>query len=68
MNRLESSISSNENTEENTESSESMIRDTDMAKEIAQYTRLGIIEDAEKSIFAQALRLNRDAIMSLLAG
>ena len=67
QNRLESSIDVNSNTEENTQSSESKMRDTDIAKELARYTKLGIIEDAGRSVLAQAMGINRESVMSLLS-
>ena len=67
QNRLESSIDVNQNTEENTDASESKIRDTDFAKEYSKYTKLRIIENAGRSVLAQAMDLNVDSVMSLLA-
>jgi flagellin len=50
---------------ENTQSSESVIRDTDMAAEMAEYTRNNVLEQASQSMLAQANQ-NSSAVLSLL--
>ena len=51
--------------QENTQSSESVIRDTDMAAEMAEYTRNNVLEQASQSMLAQANQ-NSSAVLSLL--
>lgn len=50
---------------ENTQSSESVIRDTDMAAEMAEYTRNNVLEQASQSMLAQANQ-NSSSVLSLL--
>ncbi|MCR5109718.1 MAG: flagellin [Ruminococcus sp.] len=50
---------------ENTQSSESVIRDTDMASEMAEYTRNNVLEQASQSMLAQANQ-NSSSVLSLL--
>jgi flagellin len=54
QNRLEHTINNLKVTNENLTSAESRIRDTDMAKEIAQYTKNNILNQAAQSMLAQA--------------
>ncbi|MDY6296099.1 MAG: flagellin [Schwartzia succinivorans] len=51
--------------QENTQSSESVIRDTDMAAEMAEYTRNNVLEQASQSMLAQANQ-NSSSVLSLL--
>ena len=53
-NRLEHSINSNNNTSENLQSAESLLRDTDMADEMVSYSKHSILEQAAPAILAQA--------------
>jgi flagellin len=54
QNRLEHTISSTDTTAENLQASESRIRDTDMAKEMMEYTKTNILTQAAQSMLAQA--------------
>lgn len=57
QNRLEHTYNNNQNMAENLQSAESLIRDTDMADEMINYSTQSILEQAGISIMAQA---NRD--------
>jgi flagellin len=52
---------------ENTTAAESRIRDTDMAKEMAAYTKNNILAQAAQSMLAQANQSGQ-AVLSLLQG
>ena len=54
QNRLEHTIDNLKNTSENTQSAESLIRDTDMAEEIAEYSKNNILTQAGQAMIAQA--------------
>ena len=54
QNRLEHTINNPKVTNENITAAESRIRDTDMAKEIAAYTKNNILNQAAQSMLAQA--------------
>lgn len=54
QNRLEHTIKSVDNTAENIQAAESRIRDTDMAKEMMNYTKSQILTSAAQSMLAQA--------------
>lgn len=54
QNRLEHTITSTDNTSENLQAAESRIRDTDMAKEMVEYTKNNILTQAAQSMLAQA--------------
>ncbi len=54
QNRLEHTISSTDNTSENLQAAESRIRDTDMAKEMMEYTKNNILTQAAQSMLSQA--------------
>ncbi len=54
QNRLEHAYKINENVEENTQASESVIRDTDIAKTMVEYSNSNILMQAGTSILAQA--------------
>lgn len=54
QNRLEHTIASTDTTAENIQASESRIRDTDMAKEMMEYTKNNILTQAAQSMLAQA--------------
>lgn len=64
-NRLERAYNVNRNSEENTQAAESVIRDTDMAKTMVEYSNHNILEQAGNSMLAQANQSNRD-VLSLL--
>ena len=50
---------------ENTQGSESVIRDADMAKEMTEYTKNNVLQQAAQSMLAQANQ-NSSAVLSLL--
>jgi flagellin len=54
QNRLEHTITSTDNTSENLQSAESRIRDTDMAKEMMEYTSKNVLTQAAQSMLSQA--------------
>ena len=54
QNRLEHTINNLKVTSENMTAAESRIRDTDMAKEIAAFTKNNILNQAAQSMLAQA--------------
>ncbi|WP_394903152.1 flagellin N-terminal helical domain-containing protein [Clostridium butyricum] len=54
QNRLEHTISATDNTSENLQAAESRIRDTDMAKEMMNYTKNNILTQAAQSMLSQA--------------
>lgn len=54
QNRLEHACNINQNSEENTQSAESVIRDTDIAKTMVEYANQSILNQAGASILAQA--------------
>lgn len=65
QNRIEHTIRNNENKEENLSSAESVIRDTDMAKEMVSLAKHNILEQATSSMLAQANQSNQN-ILSLI--
>ena len=65
QNRLEHTIANLDNVSENTQAAESRIRDTDMAKEMVQYSKNNILAQAGQSMLAQANQSNQ-GVLSLL--
>lgn len=65
QNRLEHTINNLETTNENVTAAESRIRDTDMAKEIASYTKNNVLRQAAQSMLAQANQTPQ-GVLSLL--
>ena len=65
QNRLEHTIANLDTTSENTQASESRIRDTDMAKEMVTYSKNNILSQAGQSMLAQANQANQ-GVLSLL--
>ncbi len=65
QNRLEHTIANLDNVSENTQSAESRIRDTDMAKEMVNYSKNNILAQAGQSMLAQANQSNQ-GVLSLL--
>lgn len=65
QNRLEHAYDANRNAHENTQRAESMIRDTDMAKEMVQFSNKSILEQSGMSMLAQANQSNQ-GVMTLL--
>jgi flagellin-like hook-associated protein FlgL len=65
QNRLEHTVNNLTTSSQNMQSSESRIRDTDMAKEMMEFTRLNILSQAGTAMLAQANQLPSN-ILSLL--
>jgi len=65
QNRLEHTISSVDNSAENLQAAESRIRDTDMAKEMMEFTRTNVLSQATQSMLAQA-NAKPNQVLSLL--
>lgn len=65
QNRLEYTINNLDTTSENTSSAESLIRDTDMATEMVNYSKNQILAQAGQSMLAQANSANQ-GVLSLL--
>ena len=65
QNRLEKAYNVNKNTQENTQYSESVIRDTDMAKTMVEYSNHNILLQAGQSILAQANNYNQGVLQLL---
>ena len=65
QNRLEHTIANLDTTSENTSASESRIRDTDMEKEMVNYSKNNILAQAGQSMLAQANQSNQ-GVLSLL--
>ena len=63
--RLEYTVSNLTAASENTQSSESVIRDANMAKEMTEYTKNNVITQAAQSMLAQANQ-NSSQVLSLL--
>lgn len=66
QNRLEHKIDSLNNTTENLTAAESLIRDTDMAKEMMNFTKNQILMQSSQSMLAQANSLPQQ-VMSLIS-
>ncbi|MDE7253403.1 MAG: hypothetical protein K2O32_10740 [Acetatifactor sp.] len=65
QNRLEHALNNNRNAEENMQSSEAAIRDTDMAKQMVAYANQNILEQVGQAMLAQANGKN-EIILALL--
>lgn len=65
MNRLEHTVANIDNTSENTQSAESRIRDTDMAKEMVAFSLQNILSQAGQSMLSQANQ-STQGVMALL--
>lgn len=65
QNRLEHTVANLDNISENTQASESRIRDTDMAEEMVQYSKNNILQQAGQSMLAQANQ-STQGVLSLL--
>ncbi len=63
--RLETTLDNTVTSAENTQASESVIRDADMAKEMAEYTKNNVLSQAAQSMLAQANQ-NTSSVLSLL--
>lgn len=66
VNRLEHTVKNLDNVVENTTAAESLIRDTDMAREMVTYSRYKVLQSAGMSMLAQANQSN-DGVLSLLS-
>ncbi len=66
QNRLEHAYAIDKNTSENTQSSESKIRDTNIADQMVCYTNISILEQSGSAILAQANQSN-NLVRSLLS-
>jgi flagellin len=67
QNRLEHTLNNLSTFQENLQSSESRIRDVDMASEMTEFTKLQILQQAGTSMLAQANQ-SPQAVLSLLRG
>ncbi len=65
QNRLEHAQKINDNSAENTEYADSVIRDTDMAAEMVRLSKDNILQQAGQSMLAQSNQ-NRQALLNLL--
>ncbi len=65
QNRLEHALQMASNSEENLTSSESRIRDADMAKEMMKMTKMNILSQATTAMFAQANQSNQSILQIL---
>lgn len=65
QNRLESIVRNLDNVVENTQTSESKIRDTDMAEEMVRYSNNQILQQAGQSVLVQATQA-ANGVMKLL--
>ncbi|BBE21604.1 flagellin [Arthrobacter sp. MN05-02] len=65
QNRFESAINSINVSQENLAAAESRIRDTDMAKEMASFTRSNILSQAGTAMLAQANQMNQGVLQLL---
>ncbi len=65
QNRLEHTIANQKNIIENTQHSESVIRDTDMAEEMVRFSKESILQQAGQSMLAQANR-STEGVIALL--
>lgn len=65
QNRLEHTIANLDTTAENTQAAESLIRDTDMASAMVEYSKNNILAQAGQSMLAQANQSNQ-GVLSLL--
>ena len=66
QNRLEHTIKNLDNVVENTTAAESQIRDTDMAKEMVEYSNGNILQQAGQSMLAQ-MNQSTQGVLSLIA-
>jgi flagellin len=62
QNRLEKAAKINANVSENTQYSESVIRDTDMETELVKYSNAQIVQQAAQSMLAQANQMNQNVL------
>ena len=67
QNRLEHTINNLGTLQENTQAAESRIRDVDMAKEMVNFTKMNILQQAGTAMLAQANQSSQ-GVLSLLRG
>ena len=67
MNRFEHTVGVNGNTGENTQSAESVIRDTDMADEMVNFSRANILQQSGQAMLTQANK-DTESVLRLLQG
>lgn len=65
QNRLEHTIANLDNIVENTTAAESQIRDTDMAKEMVDYTKMNVLIQAGNAMLAQAMQTPQNVLQLL---
>lgn len=65
QNRLEHAIKNLDNAAENTQAAESRIRDTNMAKEMSEFTKNNVLSQAAQSMIAQANQVPQQALQLL---
>lgn len=65
QNRLEHAKAINDNTQENTQAAESLIRDTNMPKMMVTHSKLNILSQGGESMLAQANQ-SKQSVLSLL--
>ena len=65
QNRLEYTINNLSTTSENLTAAESRIRDVDMAEEMMNYTKVGILQQASQAMLAQANQLPQSTLQLL---
>lgn len=65
QNRLEHTIANVDNTSENTQAAESLIRDTNMADEMTEYAKYNILAQVGQSVLAQANQ-STESVLNLL--
>ncbi len=66
QNRLEHTIANLDNIVENTTAAESQIRDTDMAREMVDYTKMNVLIQAGNAMLSQAMQ-NPQNVLQLLS-
>ncbi|MBQ2116445.1 MAG: flagellar hook protein, partial [Lachnospiraceae bacterium] len=62
QNRLEHTVKNLDNIVENTTAAESLIRDTDMAKEMVEYSNNNVLLQAGQSMLSQANQKNQGVL------
>ncbi len=65
QNRLEHTIKNLDNSAENLQAAESRVRDVDMAKEMMEFTKNNILQQASQSMLAQANQLPQSVLQLL---
>ena len=65
QNRLDHTIRNLDNVVENTTAAESLIRDTDMAEEMVEYSNVSILQQAGQSMLAQSNQA-KQGVLSLI--